>query len=148
MKTVRFVSLWWLALGGCWVLLVGTNAGLELVAGACAAGIGTALALCARRQGLLRFGFDPAWFVQLRKVPWRAVEGFAVVTWALVLHVAGRRPVRGEYRTVPLPAEPDGTRALVTLAGALSANAEPVGTERGALLRHELDPRRAPRDLS
>jgi hypothetical protein len=146
MKAIRFVALWWLALAGWWVLLVGTNAGLELVAGSCAAGIGSALALCARRQGLLRFGFDPAWFVQLLKVPWRAVEGFAVVTWALVLHVARRR-VRSEYRTVPLPAEPDGTRALVTLAGALSANTVPLGTEREALLRHELDPRRASRDL-
>ena len=32
MRTLRFVALWWLGLGGWWVLLVGTNAGLELVA--------------------------------------------------------------------------------------------------------------------
>lgn len=140
MRAVRFVALW-LALVGWWVLLVGTNAGLELVAGACAATLGIALGLGVYRQGLLRFGFEPAWLVKLLKAPWRALEGFAIVSWALV------RPVRSTYDAVPFSAEADGTRALVTLAGALSANTVPIDAKSGELERHELDPRRASPDL-
>jgi hypothetical protein len=44
MRTLRWVTLWWLALFVWWLLLVGTSAGLELVAGACAAVFGAALA--------------------------------------------------------------------------------------------------------
>ena len=44
MGTAIFVLLWWIALFGWWILLVGTNAGLELLAGACAASLATVLA--------------------------------------------------------------------------------------------------------
>jgi hypothetical protein len=51
------VLLWWLALFGWWLVL-GTNAGLELIAGACAALFGALLAAALHRQGLLRFRFE------------------------------------------------------------------------------------------
>ena len=154
MKTIRFVSLWWLALTSWWVLLVGTNAGLELVAGACAATIGTALALAVRGKQLLRFRFEPRWLARTVRVPWKIAREFAVVFWALALHLARVRPVRSAYRAFPFPAGradavSAGRRAVVTLADCLSPNTLPVDMdcERGLALRHELDPRRASNEL-
>jgi hypothetical protein len=69
MGTALFVQLWWLALFGWWVVLVGTNAGLELIAGACAA----LLAAAVWRLGLLRYRFEARWLAKTLKVPWRVV---------------------------------------------------------------------------
>jgi hypothetical protein len=153
-KTVRFVVLWWLALGGWWVLLVGTNAGLEEIAAACAAGIGTLFALGMRRQRLLRFRFEPRWLVKTLKVPWKVVRELGVVFWALALHVTGARRVRSQYRAFPFPAGradavSAGRRAVATLADCLSPNTLPldIDCERGTALWHELDPRHAGNDL-
>jgi hypothetical protein len=73
--------------------------------------------------------------------------------WALALHLASVRPVRSAYRARPFPtgrADPvsRGRRALVSAAAALSPNTIPVDMdcERGVLLRHELEPRRASSD--
>jgi hypothetical protein len=153
MKTLRFVALWWLALGGWWVLLVGTNAGLELIAGACAAVLGTGLALGVRRR-LLRFRFEPRWVVKALKEPYKVVRELGVVFWALALHLAGLRPVDSAYRAFDFPAGradavSAGRRALATLADCLSPNTLPIDIdlERGVALRHELDPRRASNEL-
>ena len=154
MKTVRFLLLWWLALGGWWILLVGTNAGLEEIAAACAAGIGALFAFGMRQQRLLRFRFEPRWLAKTLKVPWKVVEELAIVLWALALHVTGARPVRSAYRAFPFPAGradavSAGRRAVATLADCLSPNTLPVDIdcERGTALRHELDPRHAGNDL-
>jgi hypothetical protein len=72
MGTALFVLLWWLALFGWWVALVGTNAGLELIAGACAALIAALLAAALWRLGLLRYRFEARW---LAKDTEGAVEG-------------------------------------------------------------------------
>ena len=60
LRLVAFTALWWIALFGFWLVLVGTNAGLELLAGACAAALGTSLAYALRRHGLLGFRLDAA----------------------------------------------------------------------------------------
>ena len=153
MATLRFVLLWWLALLGWWVLVVGTNAGLELVAGACAAALGAALAAGLRHRRLLSFRFQARWLAETLRAPWHAVRELAVVMWALALHLASVRPVRSAYRARPFPtgrADPvsRGRRALVSAAAALSPNTIPVDMdcERGVLLRHELEPRRASSD--
>jgi hypothetical protein len=153
-KTLRFVVLWWLALGGWWVLLVGTNAGLELVAGACAATLGTVVAVGVRGQRALRFRFEPRWLAKTLKEPWKVVRELGVVLWALTLHLARVRPVRSAYRAFPWPAGradavSAGRRAIATLADCLSPNTLPVDIdcERGVALRHELDPRRASNEL-
>jgi hypothetical protein len=155
MRTVRFIALWWLALAGWWVLVVGTNAGLELVAGACAAGVGTGFAVGVRRQRLLRFRFEPRRLMNTLNAPWKIVRELVVVMWALALHLTGVRPVRSTYRAFPFPAGRSdavsaGRRAVVTLADALSPNTLPLDMdcERGVVLRHELDPRRASNDLT
>ena len=150
MKTLRFVVLWWLALGGWWLLVVGTNAGLEEIAAACAAALGTAFALAARQQALLRFRFEAAWLVKTAKVPWNIVRELAIVFWAHALHLTRVRPVRSAWRAVPFPAGradavSAGRRAIAQLADAASPNAYPVDAdcERSVVLRHELDPRHA-----
>jgi hypothetical protein len=154
MRTVRFIVLWWLALVGWWVLLVGTNAGLELVAGACAAGFATIFAAGLRRQRLLGFRFEPRRLVNMLNAPWKVVRELVVVMWALALDLTGARPVRSAYRAFLFPAGRSdavsaGRRAAVTLADALSPNTLPLDMdcERGVVLRHELDPRRASNDL-
>jgi hypothetical protein len=154
MRLGAFLGVWCLALVGWWVLLVGTNAGLELVAGVCAALLGAGLAAAVRRRGLLRFGFEPRWLLRTLRVPWHVVRDLAVVVWALALHLSRIRPVRSAYRAIPFPtggSDPlsAGLRALVTAAQAISPNTVPVDIdrERGVLLRHELDPRKASNDL-
>jgi hypothetical protein len=153
-RTLRFVALWWLALVGWWVLLVGTNAGLELVAGACAATLGTAFAVGVRRRRLLRFRFEPRWLAKTLNAPWKVVWELGIVVWALALHLARVRPVRSAYRAFAFPAGradsvSAGRRAVATLADALSPNTLPLDMdyERGVVLRHELDPRRASNTL-
>jgi hypothetical protein len=153
-KTLRFALFWWLALGGWWVVLVGTNAGLELVAAACAATLGTALALALRRRRLLRYRFEPIWVAKTLKEPWKIVYELGVVTWALALHLAGVRRVAGAYRTLAFPAGGSdaasaGRRALAVAADGISPNTLPVDVdcERDLALRHELDARRASNTL-
>jgi hypothetical protein len=152
-RFLAFVVAWWLVLLGWWVLLVGTNAGLELVAGACAAALGAALAEGVRRRRLLGFRFEGRWLAKTLRVPWHVARDFAVVTWALALHLARVRPVRSAYRAFAFPAgrvDPvsRGRRALVAAADAVSPNTIPVDIDcdRDLLLRHELDPRRATND--
>jgi hypothetical protein len=152
--TALFVLLWWLALFGWWVVVVGTNAGLELLAAACAALLGALLALAIRRAGLLRYRFEARWLAKTLKVPWKVVQEIGLVFWALALHLVGLRRVSSRYRAFDFPAGGNdprsaGRRALAVEADALSANTLPVDVdcERGVALRHELDPRKASNEL-
>jgi hypothetical protein len=145
-----FVLLWWIALLGWWLVVVGTNSGLELLAAACGALLGTLVAIALRRERLLRFRFEPLWLAKTLKAPWAVVRELAVVLWALALHLAGFRRVSSGYRALPFPTGGDdpvsaGRRALASEADALSPNGVPVDMdcERGVVLRHELDPRHA-----
>ena len=150
MGTALFVLLWWLALFGWWIVLVGTNAGLELIAAACAALVGALLALALRRQGLLRFRFEGRSLAKVLKVPWRVVYELGAVFWALSLHHVGLRRLSSRYRAFDFPAGSDdpssrGRRAVAAGADSLSPNGMPIDVdcERGVALRHELDPRRS-----
>jgi hypothetical protein len=150
MKAARFGILWWLALGGWWVILVGTNAGLEEIAAACAATLGTGFAFALRRQRLLRFGFEGTWLVKALTSPWKVVQELAVITWSLALDLARVRSTASAYRAIPFPAGREdavsaGRRAVASLADSLSPNTMPVDVdlERNVVLRHELDPRQA-----
>ena len=152
-RLLAFFAAWWLALLGWWVLIVGTNAGIELVGGACAATLGAALAVRLRRRRLLSFRLEPPWLAKTLRVPWHVARELAIVLWVLALHVARVRPVRSAYRAFPFPTgrvDPvsRGRRGLVAAADALSPNTIPVemDCERGLLLRHELDPRKATND--
>lgn len=150
MATALFVLLWWIALFGWWVVVVGTNAGLELLAAGCAAVLGALVAIALRHERLLQYRFEPLWLARTLKVPWTVVRELAVVLWALALHVTGVRGVSSAYRALPFPTGGDdptsaGRRALASEADAVSPNGVPVDMdcERGVVLRHELDPRHA-----
>lgn len=150
MGTALFVLLWWLALFGWWIVLVGTNAGLELLAGACASLLGALLAAALRRRGLLRYRFEARWLAKWLKVPWKVVYELSVVFWALALHLLGQRHLSSRYRAFDFPAGGDdpesrGRRAVAASADSLSPNTMPVDvdSEHDVALRHELDPRRS-----
>ena len=154
MGTAVFFLLWWLALFGWWIVLVATNSGLELLAGACAGLIGAGLALALRRSGLLRYRFESRWLAKTLVVPWKIVKELAIVFWALALHMAGQRRLSSRYRAFEFPAGGDdppsrGRRALAVEADALSSNTIPVDVDRKrkVALRHELDPKRASNDM-
>ena len=154
MRTALFVLLWWAALFGWWIVLTGTNAGLEEIAAACAALLGALLALALRRHGLLRYRFEARWLAKATKVPLKIVEELGIVFWALALHLTGQHRLSGRYRAFAFPAGGDdptsaGRRAVAVEADALSPNTLPVDVdeERGVVLRHELDPRHVSDEL-
>lgn len=154
MRTARFVVLWWIALFGWWVVLVGTNAGSELIAAGVASAVAVLFVVGIRRQRLLRFRLEARWLARTLKVPWNIVRESGVVLWALALHLAGVRAVSSAYRAIPFPtgrqdAISAGRRAVASEADALSPNAFPVDMdcERGVVLRHELDPRRSSNEI-
>jgi hypothetical protein len=154
MATALFVLLWWVALFGWWVVLVGTNSGIELVAAGCAALIAALLATGLRQRGMLRYRFGDPVLARTLKVPWKVVQELVIVVWALALHVAGLRRVSSAYRAFPFPtggrdAVSAGRRAVATEADALSPNTLPLDMDcdTGLVLRHELDPRRTSNDL-
>jgi hypothetical protein len=154
MRELRFSVLWWAALGGWWLILVGTNAGLEEICAACAATLATLLALGLRSQRLTRYRFEPAWILRALAFPWKVLRELAIVVWALALHVTRVRRVQSTYRAFPFPAgrsDPTsrGRRALAATFDAVSPNTIPVDvdTERGVALRHELDPRYSGNDM-
>jgi hypothetical protein len=152
--TAVFVLLWWVALFGWWVVLVGTNAGSELVAAAVAALLAALLAAALRRQRLLSFRLEARWLAKTLKVPWNVLREHAVVFRALALDLVGARRVSSRYRALPFPADRQdalsaGRRAVASVADAISPNAFSVDMdcERGVVLRHELDPRHASDDV-
>jgi hypothetical protein len=154
MRTVRFVVLWLCALFAWWVVLVGTNAGLELIAAGCAGVLATLLALALRHQRQLAYRFEPRWLLKTPKAPVRVLPELAIVFWALFLHLARIKPVRSVYRAVPFPAGradavSAGRRALASLTDVFSPNTVPIDVdcEDGVALRHDLDPGRASKSL-
>jgi hypothetical protein len=152
--TALFVLLWWVALFGWWIVLVGTNSGSELIAAGVAAFVAALLATALRRQRLLRFRFEARWLAKTLKVPWNVVRELGIVFWALALHLAGVRHVSSRYRALPFPtgredAVSAGRRAVASEADAISPNSFPVDMdcERKVVLRHDLDPRHASADV-
>jgi hypothetical protein len=132
------------------VLLVGTASWIELVAGACGAALAAALAAAVRRQELLAFRLERLWLARAWSVPLRIVRDFAVLTWALLLHVTRARPVRGRFVAVPFPAGGDdeaaaGRRGVAALLGSIAPNTIVVDVDTGEelALKHDLVPGRA-----
>ena len=138
------------ALFGFWVLLVGTNAGLELVAGAVAAGIGAVAAVSVRHSGLLDAKPDARMLAKTTKLPLQIVVEF---WWLVAALLRGRRP-HGGYLATPFDAGGDdpesrGRRAIAGIADTISPNVMflDADCERDLALRHALDLGRASKDL-
>ncbi len=93
MGTSLFVLLWWIALFGWWIVLVGTNDGLALIAGACVALLTALVVALLRRRGLLK----------ALNVPWKVVREIGAVFGAVALHLAGQRHLSSRYRAFDSP---------------------------------------------
>ncbi len=146
---LRAWTLWWFALFGLWDVMQGTNEKMELAAGAGAAAVGASFAELARRHGLLGFAFELRWLAKAARVPWRVVFEFAVVAWALVVHLLRARNLRSVWDAVPFPAGGDDSVSAGRRAAAITVeNFSPntigvdIDCEREVALRHNLDPRR------
>jgi len=142
---VRRVSAWSAWLGGLlvlWLLLVGTIAHTELIAGLFAAAIGATAAEIVRSQGLLRYRVEWRW---LRRTPAqvaRVIPEFFLVLTTLI------HPRRGAFRTLEFPtggerAVDRGRRAWAGLAASLAPNRVVVDVDEdtGLVLVHDLVPR-------
>lgn len=105
--TAVFALLWWLALFGWWVVVVGTSSRVELAAGGCAALLGALLAVGVRGRGLLRSRFRTRWLAKALKIPWKVVQEIVLVFWALALNLAGLRRVSSRYRAFDFPRRVD-----------------------------------------
>jgi multisubunit Na+/H+ antiporter MnhE subunit len=139
--------LMWLALVGLWMLLAGSMVLSELVAGAAAAAIGAFAFEVVRRRGEVRFRPRARWLLRAWRLPVRVFSDAWKVSWALLVGLVRRRPVRGRFKVVPFRTggtdpRSSARRTLVTVAASLSANAYVVDLdeENGTLLVHELVP--------
>jgi hypothetical protein len=135
---------------GFWLLLVGTNAGLEEICGAVAAAIGTVTAVAVRRSGLLDARPDAKLLAKTATLPLKIVVEFWWVTAALF---RGRRP-HGGYLATAFEAggdDPDsrGRRAIAGIADTISPNVMflDADCERDLALRHALDLDHASKDV-
>jgi hypothetical protein len=148
--TVRSWTLWWLVLFGLWVVMEGTNEGMELAAGAGAAALGAALLELVRRQGLLRFAPGVAAITPVARLPAQILREFWILTVSLALDLARVRRVRSAWVAVPFEAggrDPvaAGNRALRPLIDNVSplTIVADVDCERDVALKHDLVPSRA-----
>jgi multisubunit Na+/H+ antiporter MnhE subunit len=142
----RSWALWWLALFGLWVVIEGTSEAMELAAGAGAAAVAATLAEALRRQGLLAFAPEPRRLVRAWRLPHRLLYEFALVTWAVVPRLRGRRS-RGRWSASPFPAvgadaSSAGDRAAALVLENVTPNtmAAEIDREHRAALKHDLLP--------
>jgi multisubunit Na+/H+ antiporter MnhB subunit len=112
MGPALYVLLWWLALFGWWIVVVGTNSGLKLVAGACVALVVALLAAALRHRFKARL---PAKALNL---PWKVVRAIGAVFGALALHLLGQRRLSSRYRAFDsLSGDPDSEQPTTRPSG-------------------------------
>lgn len=150
MRRLLSFSLWAIALFGLWLVLVGTVAGLELIAGAVAALIGAFAVEVVRAKGLL-LSVKPRWLGALVRPLLQVVPDFGFVMLALFRTIVRRTPPRGAYLVVDLSGaggdeRSAGWRALAAAAGSIAPNSVVVDVERERrrMLVHKLVPERGP----
>jgi hypothetical protein len=149
-KHVLAWAAWWLALFWLWFLLVGEWNREEVVAAALAAALAASLAELAR----VRTGFAARvplrGLADLPKVLGMVFVDFGIVVWALLVSVARRRVVRGEFISREIEGgsavtRAVGPRAWKVLVASYSPNAYVVDLdpETRQILLHDLVPNRA-----
>lgn len=143
-------SLWAIVLFGLWLVLVGTVAGLELIAGAVAALIGASAVELVRAKGLL-LPVKPRWLGLLARPLLQVVPDFGYVLLALFQTIVRGRAPGGAYLAVDLSGaggdqRSPGWRALAAAAGSIAPNSVVVDVdrERRRMLVHKLVPERGP----
>jgi hypothetical protein len=148
---VRRVIAWLAWFGGLlilWLLLVGTVADTELIAGLFAAAIGATAVEVVHAQGLLRYRVEWRWLKRTPSQVARVVPDFFLVLGTLA------RPRRGAFRTLEFPtggerAVDRGRRAWAGFASSLAPNrlVVDVDPDTGRVLVHDLVPRAAPDEV-
>jgi hypothetical protein len=148
---MRRVGAWLAWFGGLfvlWLLLVGTVAYVELIAGVGAAAIGATGAEVVRSQGLLRFRVEWRWLRLAWRPLLRVIPEFFLVLFAIV-----RRP-HGAFRTIEFPTGGErpvdaGRRAFGVVAASLAPNRLVVYVDEGdgGAVVHDLLPRSGPPEL-
>ena len=141
---MRRVSAWLAWFGGLlilWLLLVGTIAPTERIAGLFAAAIGATAAEVVRSLGLFEFRVEWRW---LRRTPRQLAR--VIPDLFLVLSTLAR-PRRGTFRVLEFPtggerAVDHGRRAWAGLAGSFAPNRLVVDLDpdAGSVLVHDLLP--------
>ena len=141
------VASWLAWFGGLlilWLVLVGTIADTERIAGLFAAAIGATAAEVVRSLGQFEFRVEWRWLRRTPKQLAGVIPDFFVVLATLA------RPRRGAFRTVKFPsggerAVDHGRRAWAGFAGSLGPNSlvVDVDPESGLALVHDLVPRAA-----
>lgn len=132
--SVRVVTVEWAVLMSLWMLLVGTRATAEVLAGTVASALAAfAVEVVVRHGGPLRV--KARWLPRLLRLPPRVAIEFLAVMRAMVGGLLGRRG-GGRFVVLGLAAAPDSRgeptrRALIALAGSLAPNAFVVGFEDG-----------------
>ena len=84
MRRVLAWFAWFAGLLLLWLAFTGTIQSQELIAGLCAAALGTAAVEVVRSQGLLRFRVQWHWLREIWKPLLRVIPDFFVVSAALV----------------------------------------------------------------
>lgn len=148
MKHVVPWLAWWLALFWLWFLLVGEWNRVEIVAAAIAAAIAASLAELARVRTRFTARLSLRDVGVLPKALGMVFVDFGILVWALLVSIARRRAVRGEFvsrRADSALTRGVGPRAWTVLVAAYSPNAYVVDLdpETRQVLLHDLVPHRA-----
>jgi Zn-dependent protease with chaperone function len=142
---------WWVLLMSIWMILDGSAAPDEVLAGAATAAVAAATVQWVTGQAGIGFRLRARWLVPAARLPWDVLRDTGIVFAAL-----WRRVTRGEQpasRLRELPARHGGadaepvTRRVLLVAGrSLAPNAFAVGLAPGrdVLIVHELVPPREP----
>ena len=146
MKHVLAWVAWWVPLFWLWFLLVGEWNGEEIVAAAIAATVAATLAEFARVRTGFAARIPLRGLADLPQALGMVFVDFGIVAWALVVSVARRRVVRGEFVSrKSAVADGVGPRAWAVLVSSYSPNAYVVDLDPATrqVLLHDLVPHRA-----
>lgn len=145
MRRLASLVVWFVLLWALWAALVGTTQSTELIAGACAAAVGTAFAELLRTRGLLAFEPDLRLAAKAWRLVWLVPADFALATWVLAVAIARRRRVRGEWVRAPFRVDTGERgrwqRAFAVVASNGAVNAIVVDLDGRKATMHALEPR-------
>jgi multisubunit Na+/H+ antiporter MnhE subunit len=137
----------WALLFTLWMLLAGTLALSEILAGSAAAAVAATAVEVVRRQGLVRFRPDPRWLLRAWGLPWKTIREFVALMVALGRSLTGGRRVRGRFVALPFRAggndpRSSARRAVFALGASFAPNTYVVDFDRtdGEVLVHQLLP--------
>jgi len=133
---------WWVVLAGLWLALSDNVHADELVVGAFAATLGTAVALIAWDRMVPALRLPPGAPAQAPRIAWRMVLESWLLLLALWQTVVLRRPVRGRWVSEPIDdadtPEARGRRIWAVLSGSAAPNRVVGDAEGGRVVVHEL----------